>query len=712
MTEAPNEAELERPAPSAAAGPLAGLRVLELGGEQADYAGLLCAGLGATVIKVEPPDGSRSRQLGPFYGGDPDPERSLYFWGYNRGKRSVVIDLAAADGRDRLRGLLAEADVLIDATSLGELAAFRVNPADYPALVHARLTPFGEDGPWAGLATSDLVSLALGGVVMNCGYDPDPAGHYDLPPIAPQAWHSFHIAGEQLVIGIVSALIYRLRSGLGQKVSVAIHEAVAKNTEMDLMSWVMLRQPVYRQTCRHALATITNPSISYTKDGRWNLSMHVGPRDERYLRPFMDSYGLADGMTEVIAEPPPGVRAVAGSTSAATAGVEYVQRLTRRFRYDDLPWQEAQRAGLLWSPIRKPHENAADGHWLSRGTFADVPHPELDVTLRYPVSKWISTRGSWAAGLRAPLLGEDDKLLRDGWLPREEENSRSGFRTDPSSPDQAGDSPATANGSVTAPASSATSAGSPARLTAGSTAPAAPTSPTAWTSGSAGRSTTGSAGRADPDEELSALGKPFPLAGVRILDFSWFLASAGATRFLAALGADVLKVEWKTHPDSGRGSLVPEGGRAAREGATSPVPALKDPGIGGQYNNKNPGKRGLSLNVADPRGLEIARALLAKCDVVAEGFSPGVLERWGLGYADQRKIRPDVIYVKQSGMGAFGTYGRFRAVGPIAAALSGMSEMSGLPSPAPPPAGGTRSSTGSEPIRWRCPSSPRFTTGT
>jgi crotonobetainyl-CoA:carnitine CoA-transferase CaiB-like acyl-CoA transferase len=171
---------------------------------------------------------------------------------------------------------------------------------------------------------------------------------------------------------------------------------------------------------------------------------------------------------------------------------------------------------------------------------------------------------------------------------------------------------------------------------------------------------------------------------VRILDFSWFLASAGATRFLAALGADVLKVEWKTHPDSGRGSLVPEGGGSARAAAVGPLPALKDPSIGGQFNNKNPGKRGLSLNVADPRGLAIAKALLAHCDVVAEGFSPGVLERWGLGYESQKQIRPDVIYVKQSGMGTFGTYGRFRAVGPIAAALSGMSEMSGLPSPAPP----------------------------
>jgi crotonobetainyl-CoA:carnitine CoA-transferase CaiB-like acyl-CoA transferase len=618
-----NDAESERPAPSGAPGPLAGVRVVELGGEQADYAGLLCAGLGATVIKAEPPSGSPGRRIGPFYAGSEDPERSLYFWGYNRGKRSVVIDVTTGDGRERLTALLERADVLIDATPLGELSSLGVDPAAFGSLVHARLTPFGEDGPWAGYATSDLVSLALGGVVMNCGYDPDPAGHYDLPPIAPQAWHSYHIAGEQLVIGIVSALLYRLRSGLGQKVSVAIHEAVAKNTEIDLMSWVMMRQEVYRQTCRHALATITNPSISYTKDGRWNLSMHVGVRDQRFLKPFMEKYGLGAGIEDVAAEPVPGVRAVAGSSSTATAGVEVVQRLTRRFRYADVPWQDAQLSGLLWSPIRKPHENALDQHWLSRGTFADVEHPELERSLRYPVSKWISTRGSWTAGRRAPLLGEDDKLAADGSLP-------------------GGADPAVASAA------------------------------------------TGPSWAGDADDGPSALGTPFPLAGVRILDFSWFLASAGATRYLAALGADVLKVEWKTHPDSGRGSLVPEGGREAREHASEPLSAVKDNSVGGQYNNKNPGKRGLSLNVADPRGLKIAKALLAKCDVLAEGFSPGVLERWGLGYEEQREIRPGIIYVKQSGMGAFGTYGRFRAVGPIAAALSGMSEMSGLPSPAPP----------------------------
>ena len=111
---------------------------------------------------------------------------------------------------------------------------------------------------------------------------------------------------------------------------------------------------------------------------------------------------------------------------------------------------------------------------------------------------------------------------------------------------------------------------------------------------------------------------------------------------------------------------------------------VTDPDMGGQYNNKNAGKRGISLNVRHPRGLELAKELLRISDIVAEGFSPGVLDRWGLGYDVMRSIRPDIIYAKQSGMGSAGTYGRFRAVGPVAAALAGISDMSGLPEPAMP----------------------------
>ena len=183
---------------------------------------------------------------------------------------------------------------------------------------------------------------------------------------------------------------------------------------------------------------------------------------------------------------------------------------------------------------------------------------------------------------------------------------------------------------------------------------------------------------------LSPHGKPFPLQGIRILDFSWFLASAGGTRFLAGLGAESLKVEWKESPDTRLAAMAPVGGRAARRDATGPLKGVTDPDMGGQFNNKNAGKRGLSLNIRDPRGLEIAKQLVRQSDIVAEGFSPGVLQRLGLGYDVLRELKPDIIYIQQSGMGSHGTYGRLRTVGPVAAAFAGTSEMSGLPEPAMP----------------------------
>ena len=171
---------------------------------------------------------------------------------------------------------------------------------------------------------------------------------------------------------------------------------------------------------------------------------------------------------------------------------------------------------------------------------------------------------------------------------------------------------------------------------------------------------------------------------MKILDFAWFLASAGGTRFLAAMGAESYKVEWKDNPDTRLAAMAPVGGRAARDAATGPLPGVKDPDMGGQFNNKNAGKRGISLNIRHPKGLQIAKDLVRICDIVAEGFSPGVLQRLGLGYDVMKKIRPDIIYIQQAGMGAHGAIGRMRTVGPVAAAFGGQGDMSGLPEPAMP----------------------------
>ncbi len=604
-------------------GALSGIRVIELADEQAEYCGLTLAGLGADVIKVEPPGGSATRTIGPFYKDKADTEGSLFFWQYNRGKRSIELNLETDAGRQQLRKLVASADILLDSTPKGELEKAGLGDLRqaFPALIHARVTPFGDDGPWSDFKGSDLVHLALGGVMMNCGYDPAPDGKYDLPPIAPQMWHAYHVAGEQLAMSIMAALLYRFRTGKGQQVSCAVHEAVSKCTEVDLMTWVMRRAPVLRQTCRHARESVSpHPTIAHTKDGRWVMA-NLGNRadDGKKLVELLERYGIESGLDPNTAAPPRTGRFVPGTapdTSKRDQSMEAVTRFVRAFTYENVPWREAQQAGMLWAPLRKPHENAVDPHWLQRGSLTDVEHPELGQSFRYATSKWISTGTSWAPGRRAPLLNEDAASI---------------------------DKPPQRDAPVIA-------------------------------------------AKADPERtgKPSRRGKPFALDGIRVVDFTWFLASAGGTRFLSSFGAECLKIEIKTHPDTRLAAMAPIGGREAREKATGPLKGVTDPDMGGQFNNKNPGKRGISLNVRHPKGLEIARRLIAMSDIVAEGFSPGVLDNWGLGYNKLKEIKKDIIYVQQSGMGAQGTYGRFRTVGPIANAFAGLSEMSGLPEPAMP----------------------------
>ena len=101
---------------NAGPGMLAGLRVIEVADERAEYTGLLLAGLGAEVVKIEPPEGNATRRIGPFLEDEPGLERSLFFWNYNRNKKSVVLDLRETLAREHMLRLLEGADVLLDAS--------------------------------------------------------------------------------------------------------------------------------------------------------------------------------------------------------------------------------------------------------------------------------------------------------------------------------------------------------------------------------------------------------------------------------------------------------------------------------------------------------------------------------------------------------------------------------------------------------------------
>lgn len=166
---------------------------------------------------------------------------------------------------------------------------------------------------------------------------------------------------------------------------------------------------------------------------------------------------------------------------------------------------------------------------------------------------------------------------------------------------------------------------------------------------------------------------PRALEGIRVVDFSWVRAGPWATRWLGALGAEIIKIEW---PENERGRLP---------SSTTPQGLPTNLNTSGNFNDTNVNKRSLSLNVRTPKGLDIVKRLIAVSDVVLENFSSRVLRRWGLGYEELCKIKPDILYVSMSGYGHTGRNHNYTTFGPVAQAASGLTLLSGLPGK--PPAG-------------------------
>jgi len=159
------------------------------------------------------------------------------------------------------------------------------------------------------------------------------------------------------------------------------------------------------------------------------------------------------------------------------------------------------------------------------------------------------------------------------------------------------------------------------------------------------------------------------LSHIRICDFSGQLAGAGATKFLAAFGAQVIRIEDPVR--QGRWDIL-RGGPPFRD-------ERRGIDLGGAFNNHNTEKLGITLNLREPRGRELLERLVRISDVVAENFAAGVMERLGFGYERLRELEPDVIYVSNSGFGATGPYRSFKTWGPIVQAISGLTYTSGLP---------------------------------
>lgn len=200
-------------------------RVLDLTDERGLICGEILADLGADVIAIEPPGGNRARRIGPFAGNRADdPEASLWWAAYARNKRSVRMDIATAAGQKHLRQLAAGADFLIESFDPGVMASWGLGheqlTALNPRLVYVSISAFGQRGPKAGYAMTDLTVMAAGGPLAMMGDE-------DRAPLRIGVPQSFLHAGAEAAAAALVAHYERRRSGRGQHVDVSAQQAVA-----------------------------------------------------------------------------------------------------------------------------------------------------------------------------------------------------------------------------------------------------------------------------------------------------------------------------------------------------------------------------------------------------------------------------------------------------------------------------------------------------
>lgn len=158
-----------------------------------------------------------------------------------------------------------------------------------------------------------------------------------------------------------------------------------------------------------------------------------------------------------------------------------------------------------------------------------------------------------------------------------------------------------------------------------------------------------------------------PLAGVRVVDFTQVVAGPYSTMMLADMGAEVIKIERAGHGDDLR-RTVPYKGREGHQD---------------YFNALNRSKKSVALNLKDAKHRAIALQLIERADVVVENFSPGTMDRLGVGWEAARKLNPKLIYCSLSGFGQTGPYRSRPALDPIIQAVSGIMSVSGFPNGEP-----------------------------
>lgn len=367
--------------------PLAGIRVVELARILAGpWAGQTLADLGAEVIKVESPQGDDTRSWGPPFIDDGEERSAAYFHCCNRGKKGVTADFGDKADLDRVRKLIAGADVVIENFKVGGLKKFGLDyeslKADNPRLIYCSITGFGQTGPYAHRAGYDFIVQGMAGIM-------DLTGEPDREPQKIGVAFADIFTGLYAVIGIQAALTQRQVTGRGQHVDLALFDCMSAVLANQAMNF--LASGVSPKRMGNAHPNIAPYQVFPTSDG--HIIIACG-NDQQFAR-----------LTGIL-----GVEALAGDERFTTNSARVGNRaaLTEALEARTKTWAKAEllaaleAQGVPAGPINSVAEVFADPQLIHRGMRIEADGvPGLRTPLTF-------SEASLDLARRSPRHGEHD----------------------------------------------------------------------------------------------------------------------------------------------------------------------------------------------------------------------------------------------------------------------------------------------------------------
>ena len=334
--------------------PLSGLRVIDMADVKGELAGRLLADFGADVIRVEPPGGAESRRMPPFA---PDGDTSLYFAFRNFNKRGITLDVTAAEGQAQLRELLASADVWIESTKPGTLAPYGLDPrevsAEFEHLLVLSITDFGQEGPYAQFEATDEVIQAMSGHLAASGIP-------EKPPLLIPGAIAYDTAGVVGALAVAIGLVAKQRTGRGQHLDFSVLEAAIHLNTWQLANMKPTLDAGMDPPIVRSGTTVVYPLFE-TADGYITMVV-LSPRQWFALWEWMGRpEAFADEMwSQTI------TRIMNGDVLNPVIAEHFAPMMMEEAA------AEAQRRGVVVTPMLKPSDILVNEHYVSRSTFVPM----------------------------------------------------------------------------------------------------------------------------------------------------------------------------------------------------------------------------------------------------------------------------------------------------------------------------------------------------